>query len=82
MTKLALLIGINYEGTSSELRGCINPYCLVQQRDKYPYRLAWSWKPEDIEQLNELRKQHVESVRAQDVSTNQDVPLAHIVNEL
>ena len=58
------------------------PYCLVQQRDKYPYRLAWSWKPEDIEQLNELRKQHVESVRAQDVSTNQDVPLAHIVNEL
>lgn len=24
MTKLALLIGINYEGTSSELRGCIN----------------------------------------------------------
>ena len=57
-------------------------YCLVQQGNKYPYSLAWSWKPEDIEQLNELRKQHVESVRAQDVATNQDVPLSHIVNEL
>ena len=24
MTKIALLIGINYYGTSAELRGCIN----------------------------------------------------------